>query len=72
MFSPAQNNSTCGKVKAKLSLCLIEHDNMKMYVQVEVQFHAFLPSTIGGGGRSASRFGPYTPGKKPLPYVPIG
>jgi hypothetical protein len=65
-------------VKAKLSLCLTKHHNMKMYLiqlsttslrhigGVEVQLHAFLTSALGRGEWSVSCPGHFTPGLKAL------
>jgi hypothetical protein len=38
---------------------------MKAYKGVEVQFHAFLPSALNGGGCSASRPDRFTPRTEP-------
>jgi len=43
--------------KVKFSLCLIEHENKT----VEVQLHAFLTSAIDEGKWTASRFDHFTP-----------
>jgi len=47
--------------KVKLSLCLTKCHAMKTYWGEEVQLHAFLPSALHGGERSASRSGRFTP-----------
>lgn len=50
------------KVEVKDALwCSSKHDNLKTY-GLEVYFHSFLPSTLGGGEQSASRSGHYKPG----------
>jgi hypothetical protein len=38
-----------GKVKIKLSLCLIKHHTIRIYEGVEVYVHTFLTSALGGG-----------------------
>jgi hypothetical protein len=37
---------------------------MKAYERMEVQFHSFLTSILGGDKWSASGLGRFTPGKK--------
>jgi hypothetical protein len=37
------------KCEANFSLCLTEHNAMKVYWGVELQLHPFLTSALGGG-----------------------
>jgi hypothetical protein len=50
-----------GKIKVKLSLCLIKRHAMKAYWRVDVWLHAFLTSTLDGGEWSASLPGRFSP-----------
>jgi hypothetical protein len=59
------NSNPGGKVKVKLSLCLINNRTMNTYGRVQVKFHAFVNSVLDGGQWSAthpSRFSPVKPG----------
>jgi hypothetical protein len=47
-------------VKATLSLCLIKHYAMNEYGGIQVQFLAFITSSVGGCEPSVSRSGPFT------------
>jgi hypothetical protein len=63
-----EKNKIKGKVKVKLSLCLInKHYAMKAYGEVD---HTFLTSALAGGEWSASRPGRLNPGERTP--VPIG
>jgi hypothetical protein len=52
---------TLVKKGIKLSLCLIKHHAIKIYVEVEVWLHAFLTSVLDGGDWSASHPGSFIP-----------
>jgi hypothetical protein len=56
------------KIKVKLSLYLTKHHATKTYGGVEVQFHVFLTSALGGGEWLASRPGRFTSGER-VPYT---
>jgi hypothetical protein len=57
------NSHSVKRKNVNLSMCVINHHTMT-YGGVEVEFHAFLTSALGGSQWSASRPGRFTPGTR--------
>jgi hypothetical protein len=55
------NSNKPSKNKKKKTMCLIKHQDMKVYCRVEVELHIFLVMALGVGEWLASRQGSFIP-----------